>query len=173
MKAERIILAVVLTACALRSQAQERPAHETPAPTAPAATNVLVSAPAQGMTWLALSNDTVAVIAKTRGVKPESVRLDVKSSTAIGPFEIDLAGATNCAVEAEMLSSKLGTNFTVVLEEASLDGQMRTNHTFRNGSVRKLVAPPGQKTLSPGERRLVVWPDSTRPAPPTNFRIAK
>lgn len=169
MKAERLILMAALAACRLCSRAQD-----APSPAVPPATNVSRSpANLEGWTWLTVSNETVAVIAKTRGVKPEAVRLETKSSSGLGPFEVNLASATNCAVEAETLSSKLGTNFTVVLEEASLDGQMRTNHTFRNGTVRKIVAPPGKKPLSPGERRLVVWPDGTRPAAPTQFRIAK
>jgi hypothetical protein len=176
MKAERLIMAGVLAACVLQSAAQERQALTPPVspPAGPAATNVsLATTNSAGMSWLTLSNDTVTVIANARRIKPESVRLEAKSASGIGPFEIDLASATNCALEAEILSARLGASVAVVLEEASSDGQMRTNQTFRNGVVRKIVAPPGKKPLSPGERRLMVWPDGSRPAPPSQFRIAK
>ena len=167
MKAEWLTLVAALAACAFQAAAQESP------PVARASTNTAVPAPVEATTWLTLSNETIAVIAKVRGVKPELVRLEAKSNSTIGPFEVDLTSATNCAIEAEILSSKLGTNVIVVLEEASHDGQMRTNQTFRNGIVRKIVAPSGQKPLSPGDRRMVVWPDGTRPGVPTQFRIAK
>jgi hypothetical protein len=172
MKAERFTLAVLLTACTSPSSAQDDKEAPALAPKASVAITTNASpqpAIREETNWTALSNKTVSVIAANRGVKVESVRLTAKSAPKVGSFEIDLSNATNCVAEAEALSRQLGGTFSVVLDEASKDGLLRTNRTFRNGAIRQIVAPPGNKPIGAGERRLVVWPDGARPAAPTGL----
>ena len=147
-------------------------------PAAPAVARGLV-APSVGANSLVstnfsllLSNSAVQVIAQARGIKAESVKLKFSDAMS-GRFEVDPAGASDLRREAEVLSTTFGTNFAVVLDEATADGRTRTNYVFRAGSVRRTIAPVVNNTLAPGGRRLYVWPETSRVPAPSNVRLVQ
>jgi hypothetical protein len=121
---------------------------------------------------LLLSNSAVQVISQTRGIKAEAVKLKFSDAMS-GRFEVDPAGASDLRREAEALSTLFGTNFAVIVDEATADGRMRTNYVFRAGAVRRTIAPVVNKTLAPGGRRLYVWPETSKVAAPSNVRLVQ
>jgi hypothetical protein len=119
-----------------------------------------------------LSNSAVQVIARARGIDAGAVKLKFFDAMS-GRFEVDLAGAADLRQEAELLSTTIGTNYAVIMDEATADGRMRTNHVFRAGVVRRTVAPVVNQTLPPGGRRLYVWPETSKVPAPTNVRLVQ
>jgi hypothetical protein len=119
---------------------------------------------------LILSNRAVLVLSKWRGTEPGAVKLRFGKG-ASGPFEIDLAGAADVKIEAEMLSKDFGPAVAVIVDEATLDGKFRTNHVFRNGEARRTIAPVPGNVLAPGGRRMYVWPEGLGPGTPKNVRV--
>jgi hypothetical protein len=121
---------------------------------------------------LLLSNRTVLIVSNARGVEPEAVKLKFSDSMS-GPFEIAVQGAKNLQQEAELLSREFGTNIAVIVDEATLDGLVRTNFVYRGGSMRRTVAPIVNNALAPGGRRLYVWPETGKPSAPANVRLVR
>ena len=110
-------------------------------------------------------------MAAWRGVEAGAVKLKFSDSMS-GPFEIAVHGAKNLQREAELLSREFETNIAVIVDEATLDGRLRTNYVFRNGSMRRTVAPIVNNALPPGGRRFYVWPESSA-NPPSNVRLVR
>jgi hypothetical protein len=69
------------------------------------------------------------------------------------------------------LSRDFGTNVAVIVDEAAADGVLRTNCVFRNGSMRRTIAPVGKTGLRPGSRRMYVWPETSKLGAPQNIRL--
>lgn len=167
MKMQRLIQLAILLFGSLGAVAQTPPASPPGRPAAPPP-----SLPGPSDISTLLSNKAVAVIAAARGISATEVKL--KFSDAVSArFEIDLDGAQDLLREAELLSRSLGTNAAVILDEATADGRMRTNHVFRAGSARRTVAPVSNKTLQPGGRRLYVWPETSKMGAPPNLRLVR
>jgi hypothetical protein len=142
------------------------------APLPPLSTGPAPSVPSPADISLLLSNKAVAVIAQTRGIPAAAVKL--KFSDAVSArFEIELDGVRDLRREAELLSRSLGTNVAVIIDEATTDGRMRTNHVFRAGSAQRTVAPVSNKSLRPGGRRLYVWPETSKVSAPSNIRLVQ
>ena len=95
------------------------------------------------------------------------------SDSMSGPFEIAVQGTKDLHREAELLSREFGTNIAVIVDEATLDGRVRTNYVFRGGSMRRTVAPIVNNALPPGGRRLYVWPETSGPRVPANVRLVR
>ena len=119
-----------------------------------------------------LSNSAVQVISRARGVEAGAVKLKFFDAMS-GRFEVDLAGAVDLRKEAELLSAAMGTNFAVIMDEATADGRTRTNHVFRGGSVRRTIAPVVNQALASGGRRLYVWPEASKVPAPTKVRLVQ
>jgi hypothetical protein len=151
-------------------------AAQPAAPVSPAVSSGLVAPSVGGKAVvitnfsLLLSNSAVQVISQTRGIKAELVKLKFSDAMS-GRFEVDPGGASDLRREAEALSTAFGTNFAVIVDEATADGRMRTNHVFRAGAARRTIAPVVNNTLAPGGRRLYVWPETSRMAAPSNVRL--
>ncbi|HMJ91717.1 MAG TPA: hypothetical protein VK530_17980 [Candidatus Acidoferrum sp.] len=122
--------------------------------------------------WPSLSNRTVNLIASVRGVKSDAVLLKSAYAPALGPYEIDLTGATNFFAEAEALSRELGVSFAVIVDAASGDGTMRTNRTFRDGAMRQMVLKVEGTPMPGAQRKFYVRPQGSGLQPPSGARIA-
>ena len=122
---------------------------------------------------ISLTDTAVSVISKLRGVEPAAIKIRPSGGRAGGPFEIDIHGAKDAAKEAEQLSKELGPAAAVILEHVSDDGVLRTNWTFKSGSVRQITAPAGPSGLGPRARRMYVWPQAEvkPPAAPSGVRV--
>jgi len=119
-----------------------------------------------------LSNRAVLILSEARGLEVSAVRLKFSESMS-GRFEIPLEGAKDIHREAEMLSKDFGANIAVIVDEATADGRLRTNYVFRNGVMRRTVAPVGNIGLSPGGRRMYVWPETSKLSAPRNLRLVQ
>ncbi len=124
--------------------------------------------------WLSLSNRTVSLIARVRGVKADAVLIKASYAPKIGPYAIDLANSTNFFAEAEALSRELGTRFKVVVDAASDDGTVNTNRTFQNGVMRQMILKVEGTPMPPAHRKLYVRPQSSgRLQPPRAVRLVQ
>ena len=122
------------------------------------------------VTAVSLTNRAVSVISKLRGVEPAAIKIRPSGSRA---FEIDINGVTDVAKEAEQLSKEFGPAATVILDHVSDDGVIRTNWTFKSGSVEQITAPAGPSGLGPRARRMFVWPQAAAkpPSAPSRVRV--
>jgi hypothetical protein len=124
-----------------------------------------------GVVDFPLTNKAVLVISKLRGVEPSKVAVR-QQARAGGPFEIDVTGARDGRHEAQELSKELGSAATVIFEQVSADGLMRTNWSFRGGDGRRVIAPTTPAGPGPNGQRLHVWPQAlTGPAAPAGLRV--
>ena len=132
-----------------------------------------VQADATNAAAASLTNRALVVISKLRGVEPATIRIRPSGNRTGGPFEIDIDGAKDAAKEAEQLSKEFGTTAAVILEQVSDDGVIRTNWTFKNGSVQQITAPAGPSGLGPRARRMYVWPQAAvrPPSAPSRVRV--
>jgi hypothetical protein len=119
-----------------------------------------------------MTNKTLMIISKLRGVKPAAVTLRLTGNRSGGPFEIDITGVSDSMREAETLSRELGSKAVVILDHASLEDTIRTNWAFRNGIGQQRTAPVGTTGLRPGAKRMYVWPEVPAPKAPSNVRIS-
>jgi hypothetical protein len=143
-------------------------------PTAPVKPGVSSNAVNVAGTAFPLTNKALLVISKLRGVEPAKVKIRTSAGGAGGAFEIDIVDAKDAAKEAEELSKEFGAAAAVILEHVSDDGIIRTNWTFKSGTVRQLTAPVGASGLKPRARRMYVWPTTAAlrpPAAPTKLRV--
>lgn len=158
----------VLTAASVAFASDQIWAEEPAAPG-----NAVTSSNATNAVVVSLTNRAVSVISKLRGVEPAAIKIRPSGSRAGGPFEIDINGAKDAAKEAEQLSKELGAAAAVILEHVSDDGVIRTNWTFKSGSVEQVTAPAGPTGLSPRARRMYVWPQASvrPPSAPSRVRV--
>jgi hypothetical protein len=161
-----------LLTAALVAFATDRIGAEEPA--APVKPDVSSNAVIVAGAAIPLTNKALLVISKLRGVEPADVKIRVSVGGAGGAFEIDIADAKDAAKEAEELSKEFGAAAAVILEHVSDDGVVRTNWTFKSGTVRQLTAPVGASGLKPRARRMYVWPTTAAlkpPAAPAKLRV--
>lgn len=117
-----------------------------------------------------LSNKAVVIVSGLRGIDASAVKLRFGDPMS-GRFEIPVEGARDLRREAELLSKDFGADIAVIVDQATADGRLRTNYVFRNGSMRRTVAPVGKIGLPPGGQRMYVWPETSRLTPPANVRV--
>jgi len=150
------------TACLLG----EIGAQETPVPAVGVVTNV-------ARAEVSLTNRTVVLLARLRGVPAREVMIRPGSARGAGAFEIDLAGAKDLKAEGAALSKELGSAAVVIVDRVSDDGGIRTNWTFRSGAVEEITAPVGSSGLKPRAQRMYVWPHGglKPPSAPSRLRV--
>jgi len=119
-----------------------------------------------------LSNRAVLIVSEARGLDVNAVKLKFSESMS-GRFEIPLEGAKDIHREAEMLSKDFGASIAVIVDEATADGRLRTNYVFRNGVMPLTVAPVRNIGLSPGGRRMYVWPETSKLSAPRDLRLVQ
>lgn len=161
----------VLTAASVVFATERIGAEE---PTAPVRPGVASNAVTVVGANIPLTNKALLVISRLRGIKLAEVKIRTSAGGAGGAFEIDIVDAKDAAKEAEELSKEFGAAAAVILEHVSDDGIIRTNWTFKSGTVRQLTAPVGTSGLKPRARRMYVWPTTAAlkpPAAPNKLRV--
>lgn len=155
-----------MAGAAFAQQLLKAPSSAQPAVAVLGRTNVLNN---ETYGWV-LSNRTVLVLSKLRGTEPHTVKINSATTNSVR-FEVEVASGVNPQREAAALSKDFGPSITVILDEVAANGKFRTNFVFRDGEARKTITPATFTGLAAGARRMLVLPDSGKPAAPGAVRV--